>query len=146
MIERSARGCCWSSEETFSPWRHLSNSAAMPASVCFRRMFLSRSFSYLRFHSSAVNSSFTVTTFLIVFVLKRYGLELLETDFKPGGFREFLLIRTIIILQAKNAHTEQNFMLSIIKSELPNLDINYSDIIQITKLIHFRFSRHKMHK
>ena len=76
IADKSAEGCCCSSTETFSPCRHLTSSAAMAAKEFFSLMFLSRSRSYRRFHSSAVSSSFTQTTFLIVFVLKRfYGTQ-----------------------------------------------------------------------
>ena len=51
------------------PDRHLASSASYLSIIPFIRAFLSRSFSYLRFHSSAVSSSLTITEFLIVFAL-----------------------------------------------------------------------------
>jgi len=51
------------------PLRHLASSASYLSMSPLSRAFLSRSFSYLRFHSSAVNSSFTITEFLIVLAL-----------------------------------------------------------------------------
>ena len=62
----STRLTC-SSGFTVSPWRHRDNSISNFSTLPLYLAAFSFSRSYRRFHSSAVNSSFTQTTFLIVF-------------------------------------------------------------------------------
>ena len=67
---RTCKFTC-SSTFTVSPERHLLSSNSNFSSFPFSRATFSFSFSYRRFHSSAVNSSFTHTTFFMVFALQQ---------------------------------------------------------------------------
>jgi len=82
-----------SSALTVSPALHLLSSASSTSTLPLRRATFSFSFSYRRFHSSAVNSSLTVTTFLTVLaLLPKSNVDLVSDSLKLAGEQQITIV------------------------------------------------------
>ena len=82
-----------SSSGMLSPWRHLASSASALLRAAFsfsHSVFFS---SYLFFHSSAVNSSFTWTTFFIVLALwPNISVDFVSVSLKDAGEQQIMIV------------------------------------------------------
>ena len=91
-ITSSSKLAC-SSADTACPPRHFRSSASSLSMRAFNFEFLSRSFCHRFFHSSAVSSSLTATTFLMVLARRpKSRVDFVSASLKDAGDAQMTMV------------------------------------------------------